>query len=448
MFLRLGLTCAVLLLVATSAGADLVRRGPPAFDVSSIAAWEGRALGAVEVQGLKVTREPLVRRQIRSKVGETLAVATVGTDLARLVNLGAFTEARAEVTEMEPGGSVRLTFVVSETYSILPVPALLYTEENGFSYGLGVSAPNLSGRALKLGGKVFFGGTRQYWLTFDAPWLYKGDSHRSFNAFLGKRERDDELRAFHESSYEVRPTYGWYLRDDRAQATAGLTYLRMGSDVPGVTLSEDDRDDLLGLSGALVWDTRDDWGAPRRGWRNEVELTRFTQLEGEAGFWRLNLDVRRWLSTTPRQKVMLTGLVTLQSGELGTDVPGYLDYYIGGANTVRGYEPADRPISGKNQLIGTAEYSLTLMHPRRWDIAFLSIRVGLELAAFADLGVAWSDADELSIARTRGGAGAGVRLLIPGSEMVRFDVAWSEQQGFQFHLATGTKPVAQRQRLR
>ena len=57
-------------------------------------------------------------------------------------------------------------------------------------------------------------------------------------------------------------------------------------------------------------------------------------------------------------------------------------------------------------------------------------------------------AEELSIARTRGGAGAGVRLLIPGSEMVRFDVAWSEQQGFQFHLATGTKPVAQRQRLR
>ncbi|HET9316081.1 MAG TPA: hypothetical protein VFQ51_10850, partial [Vicinamibacteria bacterium] len=82
------------------------------------------------------------------------------------------------------------------------------------------------------------------------------------------------------------------------------------------------------------------------------------------------------------------------------------------------------------------------------DVAFLSIRVGLEVAAFGDLGVAWSDADELTVARTRGGAGLGLRLLVPGTEMVRFDVAWSEQQGVHFHFATGSKPYAQRQRLR
>jgi outer membrane protein assembly factor BamA len=405
-------------------------------------------VGAIDLDGRKVTREELIRRRILTAVGSPLSVETVAADVARLVNLGAFADVRAEVAEMEPAGSVRLVFILSETYSILPVPALLYTEENGFSYGVGVSAPNLSGRALKLGGKVFFGGTRQYWVTFDAPWLYKGDRHRSFNAFLGKRDRDDELRGFRESSYEARPTFGRFFDDDKAQATVGLTYLRMGSDTPGVTLSADDTDHLLGATGALVWDTRDDWGAPRRGWRNELELTRYTQLDGEADFWRLNLDLRRWLSTTPRQKLLLGGLLTLQSGELGTDLPTYLDYYVGGANTVRGYAATDRPVVGKNQAIGTAEYSLVLMQPRQWDIAFLSVRVGLELALFADVGIAWTLPEELSVARTRGGVGAGVRLLVPGTEMVRFDVAWSEQQGFQFHFATGSKPYAQRQRLR
>ncbi len=449
MLLRPGVTCALVLLAAAPAWAGLIRRGRPAFDVATLAAWEGRTVGAIELQGHKVTREELIRRQIHIAVGQPLVVAELGQDVARVVNLGGFADARAEVAEMDPGGPVRVTFVLSETYSILPVPALLYTEENGFSLGAGVSAPNLSGKARKLGGKAFFGGTRQYWITFDAPWLYTSKGrHQSFNAFLAKRDRQDEVRGFHEDSYEARPTFGRYFRGDRAQATVGLTYFGMRSDTPGITLDPDDRDDLLGATAALVWDSRDDWGAPRRGWRNELELTRYSQIEGPASFWRLNLDARRWVSTAPRQKLLLSGLLTLQSGTLGTDLPVYLDYSIGGANTVRGYEPTDRPLRGKNQLIGTAEYSLVLMQPRQWDIWFLSMRIGLEAAAFGDLGVAWSDSSELTVARTRGGAGVGLRLLVPGTEMVRFDVAWSEQQGFQFHLATGSKPSTQRQRLR
>jgi hypothetical protein len=32
--------------------------------------------------------------------------------------------------------------------------------------------------------------------------------------------------------------------------------------------------------------------------------------------------------------------------------------------------------------------------------------------------------------------------------MVRFDVGWSPEGGFHFHFASGSKPVAQRFRLR
>jgi len=50
--------------------------------------------------------------------------------------------------------------------------------------------------------------------------------------------------------------------------------------------------------------------------------------------------------------------------------------------------------------------------------------------------------------RARAGMGFGLRLLVPGSEMVRFDLGWSPEGGFHFHFGSGTKPVAQRQRLR
>ena len=90
---------------------------------------------------------------------------------------------------------------------------------------------------------------------------------------------------------------------------------------------------------------------------------------------------------------MLSGLLTLQSGTPGEDVPGYMNYFMGGANTIRGYGVTDlgEELSGKNQLLGTAEYSLTLIPLRRWDLWKISLRMGAELAVFADAGIAWTE---------------------------------------------------------
>jgi outer membrane protein assembly factor BamA len=123
---------------------------------------------------------------------------------------------------------------------------------------------------------------------------------------------------------------------------------------------------------------------------------------------------------------------------------------VGGANSIRGYGVDDLgdELSGKNQLLGTAEYSLTLIPLRRWDIWKIALRMGLEVAVFADVGIAWTEAADFTTRRTRGGVGGGLRLLVPGSEMVRLDVGWSPDSGFQFHFANGTKPKAQRARLR
>ena len=122
---------------------------------------------------------------------------------------------------------------------------------------------------------------------------------------------------------------------------------------------------------------------------------------------------------------------------------------MGGANTIRGYSVTDlgEELSGKNQMLGTAEYSLTAIPLRRWDIWKISLRLGAELAVFADVGIAWSESRDFACGAPAA-AGGGLRLLVPGSEMVRLDVGWSPDYGFRFHFASGTKPKAQRARLR
>ena len=164
----------------------------------------------------------------------------------------------------------------------------------------------------------------------------------------------------------------------------------------------------------------------------------------------MNLDLRRWFPTTGRQRLMLNSLLSLQTGTVGEDLPVCLSYRMGGANSIRGYEIGDLGwrLYGKNQLIRTAEYSFNVLPLRRWDFWKFELRLGLDFALFADGGIAWSESSEFAWHRGRGGIGGGVRLLVPGSEMVRFDAGWGQEGGFQFHFASGSKPVSQRLCLR
>jgi outer membrane protein assembly factor BamA len=323
-----------------------------------------------------------------------------------------------------------------------------YTEENGFSAGPGISALNLTGRQISLRGRVYFGGTTQYWGRATWPWIT--GNHVSGGLYFAHLRRHDELNQFEETSDEISPRLGTYL-GEHGRLNGMFSLFRMRSDTPGKTLSDDNEDLLLRVGASAAWDTRDSWRSPRRGWQNEVELWRTGGgLGGDGDFWTLNVDLRRWQPTAPRQRLMVSGLLSLQSGVVGKDLPAYLQYHMGGANSIRGYDVTTlgATLYGKNQLIGTAEYAFNLKPLGRVDIFRWSLRLGLDLALLADVGSAWSEPAQLGWRRTRAGVGAGFRLLVPGPEMLRFDVGWSPEGGFHFHFAGGSKPDAQRKRLR
>ena len=117
-------------------------------------------------------------------------------------------------------------------------------------------------------------------------------------------------------------------------------------------------------------------------------------------------------------------------------MPVYLTYYLGGANSIRGYalEELGPRLNGKNQLLTTAEHSFNLLPLGRRDFFKWSFSLGLDIAVFGDAGIAWSESEEFEWNRIRGGGGVGLRLLVPGSEQVRFDVGWSQERRPAFPL--------------
>lgn len=411
-------------------------------DPAAFAPFENRPVTSIRLSGNRVTREHVISRELETKAGQPFRFETLEADLRRLENLGLFAETR--VAPEADGDGVRLTFEIREMPPLLVYPSFLYTEENGFSYGGALSALNLGGRGVRLSARAYFGGTSQRWARFSQPWI-KGN-HLSFDFFGGERERTNTLDDFREDSWEFAPWLGtWLGRHGRLRGTVSL--FRMQSDVAGKTLDPDNEDHFVRFGLALGYDTRDSWRAPRRGWLNELEVLR---SEGDGAFWTTNIDVRRYQPTAPRQHLLLSGLATVQSGTVGEDVPVYLTYHLGGANSIRGYqlETLGPTLHGKNQLLATAEYNLTVVDVARRDYWKWSYSLGMQLAVFADAGIAWNEPEEFEWTRFHGGGGAGLRLLVPGAEQVRLDLGWSRQGGLHFHFANGTKPAAQRQRLR
>jgi outer membrane protein insertion porin family len=418
-----------------------------AVDTTALRAEEGGIVESVEVEGRRVTREGVIVREIHTRAGEPLEVATVLADVQRLQNMQIFSEVRVEVKAGEED-RVRVRYVVKEMNSWLPTLAAQYTEENGFSVGPGISALNLTGRNIRVTGSAIFGGTTQYWADFNWPWIT--GHHLGLRGRVAHLERTDTLNEFEESSNELRLRPSRFLGEN-GRIGVGFRLLTVGSDRPGKTLSPTNEDLLISLEASIGWDTRDAWNNPRVGWLNELVVSKTGgALGGDGDFWGLIVDVRRWQPTAPRQRLLLSGLMSLQSGEVGVDIPEYLQYRLGGANTIRGYdvEKLGRELYGRNQLLGTVEYAFRVVPMRRFDFWKLSFRLGLELALFSDVGIAWNEGRDLNLRRTRAGGGAGVRLLVPGSDMARIDVGWSPEGGFQLHFAGGSKPSRQRQRLR
>lgn len=429
---------AVLLAVAVRAAeADTV--------IESLSRFENLTVTSVELTGQKVTKEYVIRREILTRVGEPLRVSVVDEDVQRLDNLSIFAEVSVKGEASDSG--VKLIFHFKEMPSWIPLVGASYNEQDGFSAGPKISALNLTGRAISVNGKAYFGGAKKYEVGLSWPWI-SGD-HVSLNFRGARLSRFDELNGFQETSYEFTPQVGRYV-GEHGRLKGKFSLFRMKSDVDGKTLSPDNSDQMARLGASFGWDTRDSWRFPRTGWLNEIEVWNTGLVGGDGDFWTVNLDVRRWIPTVKGQRLMLSGLASLQSGTVDKDIPVYMIYRLGGANSIRGYSIKElgQKLYGKNQLLGTAEYSFNLLPLQRWDVWKFAFRLGLDVALFADVGTAWSDSSEFVAKRARGGGGAGLRLLVPGAEMIRLDVGWSHQGGFQFHLAGSTKPTSQRNRLR
>ena len=408
--------------------------------------FEGRIITRIEVSGNQVTRDHVIRRELRSQVGKPLHPKVLQQDLQRLDNLDVFSS--MEAVPAPDGEGVALNIKVRELPPMVPYISYDVTDEDGWSFGPALKAVNLLGLDLYVAGFALFGGKTIFLIDLSYPWIAGNDL--ALDLDLARIERENELDSFRETSFEFSPWIGTYI-GERGRIKWGGSYFKVRSDAAGHTLSAAKVDHLVRLGVGLGYDSRDVWGDPHQGWLNELEVMKTGGfLPGDGDFWTAHIDLRRFQPLTATHTLVLAGLLTLQSGRLGRDLPEYMDFHLGGSNTIRGYDLNElgHRLRGSNQLLTTVEYRFPLIEKREYTLLGLAADLGLAGALFTDTGLAWSREEEFAFDRARTGYGLGLRLLMPAVDMSRFDIGFDGEGNWRLHLAVFSKMTGQRFRLR
>ncbi len=418
----------------------------------------GRTVKEIHLEGNEVTRDHIILNTMVTRVGDTYSREAAEKDYRRLLQLGVFTSIFFDTAPAEDG--IAVTVQMRENSAYLPYPSIAITQENGFEIGAGLMSPNLFGFAAKSAVYARFGGATNFGFRYMDPWRIEPTWYACcYRLEYFHRQRSNDLDDFEEVSDEF--LFEWiYFLNEKLHFGPRATFIllkaetetdSLGNDfTPDVILDPDGRDELPGLGLLVEYDTRNLINYPTQGWFSQLTGTQYGGfLGGASDFFRVEADLRGYRELAgPNHSLAFYSLATFTLGEMGKDVPFHQDYHIGGTNSVRGWPLGSR--AGKNQWLTTGEYWWNISPRRQWRIWKVKWSMGLQLAAFADVGTAWDDSEEFH-SQWLGGGGLGARLTIPQVGLLRFDFGIGKfHPDFKvyFQLGGSEKAYAQRKRVR
>ncbi|UCH85173.1 MAG: BamA/TamA family outer membrane protein, partial [Candidatus Latescibacterota bacterium] len=413
--------------------------GPFAEDITF-----GEVIKEIRLEGNEIVKDEIVYMAMKSKPGEIYTEESATLDYKWLTQFGTFTTVRFSTIKETDG--VILVVELDEVNKLTPAPVIRITDENGLSIGARLTSNSVMGWGSK--GSAYFtvGGTTNFGVRFQDPWVPGKSWFAGYKLDYEHAERENEIYEFDENSDDLAFEINRNVTDN-FHVGPKVWYLTLKSDQPNRTLSEDGRDHIPGLGLFFHYDRRNLPIYPTQGFWAGIDLKKYGLGGTDTDYWQMDLDVRKYLELAgPRNALALTSLATLSTGEVGVNFPIYMQYNLGGANSVRGWSLGSR--DGKNQWINTAEYWRLLVDYQKFKVWFLKFAMGLQLGVFGDAGTAWSESDEFSQSWIAGG-GAGLRFLMPAILMFRADVAYGESgHTVRFFLAVREKAVQQRMRVR
>jgi len=361
----------------------------------------------IVIEGNTKTRDKVIRRELQVHEQERYSSSDLKRSVRNLYRLDYFEDINVKTLPGSADDKMTLKIDVEEKPT------------GTFSFGAGYSAVdklyvmatvqerNFLGRGQDLQFKVQTGSeSRQFSFSFVEPWLFDIPLSAGLSAYNWRRDYDEYERD--SKGGELR--FGYPLAD----YTRGyISYAYDVSDISDVdplyldTIISEGTFTESSATVSLVYDSRDRAINPTEGSRHRMSL-QYAGLGGDVGFAKVTAEVGRYFP-------LLWGTVFFLHGEGGyvneTDyLPDYEKFYLGGINSLRGFDwrdvsasdDPDSPVGGEKFVQFNAEFIFPILK-----------EAGLMGLVFFDTGNVYSKGESVDFGDMRESAGFGIRWYSP-----------------------------------
>jgi len=401
----------------------------------------------IEIRGNTKTKDKVLRRELAVAPGDIYDTVRVSRSADRLRNLGFFSkvETAPETTSVPNHKDLAITVEEQRTGSLTfgagfsSIDNLVgFVEMQQGNFDL-FNWPNFTGAGQKLRLRAQVGLERQdYVLSFTEPWFLDRqlslgfDLYHRYSGYLSGEY--DETRTG--GAVRLGKALNQFLRAEVQYSLQRIEQNITSTNVSAEIRSQDGSALRSSLVGTLTYDTRDNVFLTTRGQRTEFSAEIVGgPVGGDISIYKLNLRSAVYFPLFNGHVLQLVGAagvvdafgqtkgsggsVTETNGEtrVVNDVPMFDRYFLGGANTLRGFDYRDvgpkdvygEPVGGNTYFNGTIEYTIPVVERVRF-------------ALFFDVGEVDADAYKLGH-NILADVGAGVRLNLPVGPL-RLDYGW------------------------
>lgn len=391
------------------------------------------------VKGNKKTKDYVVLREMRQKVGEPFNAKLARRSMERVYNLGFFEDVNMK---MNPG--------VEPNAIILEID-LKEKRTGTFGIGAGYSTRDGLIGLISIGDKNFRGtgdaisvayetsaddtDAHGFAFTYRRPWLDRHETAGTIRIFnrtyeYSDYDTDGGLKERYMRRYSggelalSRPmseySYNQITLKHRKDKYVSHVSSGKSGDRSGVD-GEQWRNDNFGTTRSIelqhVTDTRDNHFVPTTGGRVALTAEFGGVIGGDFDFQKYNIDHQQFFKAGNHSQVWaMRGAYGLAHG----DLTEFNQFRVGGQNTLRGYR--DDQFRGNRMFLSTLEYRFPLAKK-------------IQGILFTDWGSAWSSGIFPKVDDIYGSAGLGIALNTPLGPL-RLDYGRGKQGG-RFHFTVG-----------
>lgn len=404
-------------------------------------------VGEIKISGNVKTRDKIIRREMFIKPGDRFDIKQIRASQRRMRNLGRrqpfFESVVFEIEDTVARDRKNIHFKVEEGktgtflfgggYSTIDkFVGFIEVDIENFDIA---SPPSFSGGGQSLRVRGELGSEKQnYFLSFTEPWLFDVPLSSGFDVYDTLREWDDydEDRAGGSLrfGYRLGEFYGIHTR----LRYEDVEILDLDDDVSEEIRREEGMNTISSIALTLSRDTRDNFFDPRHGARSSISTELAGDfLGGQSDFAKHTGKVSWFFPGWGESSINLRMEIGVVE-EYGDSefVPIYERFYLGGADSIRGYAYRDvgpkddrgEPVGGEIRLQANIEHIFPLVKD-------------VKGAVFYDVGNVWSSRDDVDLGDLFSGVGAGIRLVTPMGPL-RFDYGYGiDISKGRIHLTMG-----------